>query len=179
MLRCVCNPANPSGMRRPPSFLTRCAAIQTSRETASAEAVGEGGGEEGGGQSRDRRSGNRDEYKEGRKDVARREERRVHKEVERDDAAPSASFRVELCLYGLSEIVSCGRASTPYPPPNIAISSASSIRRTFVDFRDANTRHDDRQRWEIEVWNFRLHDDRQMSHICLTLRLHLPHFDIN
>lgn len=32
MLRCVCNPANPSGMRRPPSFLTRRAAIQTSRE---------------------------------------------------------------------------------------------------------------------------------------------------
>jgi len=40
--------------------------------------------------------------------------------------ASGASFRVELAS-GLSEIVSCGRASTPYLPPNVMISSTSQF----------------------------------------------------
>ncbi|KAL6425681.1 hypothetical protein ACFW04_009645 [Cataglyphis niger] len=109
MLRCVGNPANPSGMRSTPSLSRSSRRGSNIPRTASAEGDEESGWPKQGPEKRKQRD----------------DERCTR--VERDDTAPSASFRVELSVYGLSEIVSCGRASTPYIPPNIAISSASQF----------------------------------------------------
>ncbi|XP_025073528.1 uncharacterized protein LOC112552194 [Pogonomyrmex barbatus] len=112
MLRCVGNPANPLGhvahtlysrpscwFKHPENDVETKAGPKPEAETeTSTRAI----------ECRTRR-----ESQGGRVQGGKRRQHRVHRSV--------------LSLPLWSEIVSCGRASTSYPPPNITISSASQF----------------------------------------------------
>lgn len=130
VLRCVRNPANPSGMRHTPSFLTRHVGSNIPR-TASVEAKA-GPKPEVETETNTRAKGC----------CARREGRRLRwKEA---DAVSGASFRVELSSMVWVKSFPAEEQALRAPTTEHRDFLREPIRRTFDDFRDV-THSDDRQ----------------------------------